>query len=90
MRNYASPHDISINGRDGGLGNLARQRRARDCKKAPPDAGRRLPTTQYLNMEKSISFWVMNSSRAGVPAWVCSMPRLMAGMISEASVTRSP
>lgn len=38
----------------------------------------------------STSCEVMNSSSTGTPFWVCSMPRLIAGMISAGSVTRSP
>ncbi len=45
---------------------------------------------RYLNLETSTSLLVMNSSSAGVPRRVCSMPRLIAGMISSGSVTRSP
>ena len=46
--------------------------------------------TRYLNVETSISFWVMNSGSAGRPSRVCWMPRLIAGTISAGSVTRSP
>ncbi len=34
-----------------------------------------------LNVEIASSFWVMNSSRAGVPACVCPIARVRAGMI---------
>lgn len=44
----------------------------------------------YLNIEKLISFSVMNSSRTGMPSRVLAIPRLMAGMISPGSVMRSP
>ena len=47
-------------------------------------------TTDYLGTEIETSFEVMNSSRTGTPFLVCSMPRLMAGMISSVLVTRSP
>jgi hypothetical protein len=43
-----------------------------------------------LNFETEVSLQVMNSSRAGSPRSVASMPRLIAGTISEGSVTRSP
>ena len=56
--------------------------------------GRRLTTTatHYLiqGLETCVSCSVMNSSSTGTPFCVCSMPRLMAGMMSSAFVTRSP
>ncbi len=42
------------------------------------------------NTEYSISLLVMNSSSTGRPSCVCWIPRVMAGTISDASVTRSP
>jgi hypothetical protein len=42
------------------------------------------------NLETSTSLAVMNSSSAGWPRSVASMPRLIAGMISAGSVIRSP
>jgi len=42
------------------------------------------------NFETRVSFAVMNSSRAGLPACVCSMPRRIAALISPGWVTRSP
>ncbi len=44
----------------------------------------------HLNIENWISFSVMNSSSAGVPSCVFRTARLMAGMISAGSLTRSP
>ena len=44
----------------------------------------------YLNVETASSFWVMNSSRAGVPSCVRPIARVMAGMICSGSLTRSP
>src|SRR5215510_12445771 len=44
--------------------------------------------TGYI--EKSSAFSVMNSRSAGTPSCVFTMARLMAGTISEGSVTRSP
>ena len=41
-------------------------------------------------LEISISFVVMNSSNAGWPRWVASIPRLSAATMSAGSVTRSP
>ena len=40
--------------------------------------------------ETAVSLEVMNSSSAGVPFLVCSMPRRMAGTMSATFVTRSP
>ena len=40
--------------------------------------------------ETAVSWRVMNSSSAGLPSFVCAMPRLIAGTISAGSVTRSP
>ena len=37
-----------------------------------------------------VSFDVMNSSSAGLPACVCSIPRLIAALMSSGCVTRSP
>ena len=48
------------------------------------------PAIAYLKLEISVSLQVMNSSKAGTPASVCSIPRLIAGMISSGSVIRSP
>jgi hypothetical protein len=42
------------------------------------------------NFETRVSFAVMNSSRAGLPACVCSIPRWIAALISPGWVTRSP
>ena len=42
------------------------------------------------NLETRVSFAVMNSSSAGLPALVCSMPRWIAALIWSGSVTRSP
>jgi hypothetical protein len=59
----------------------------------PPSAA--LPTLHFhrfagARRETAVSFDVMNSSSAGVPFFVCSMPRLIAGTIAPGSVTRSP
>ena len=45
---------------------------------------------RYEYIEKSTAFSVMNSRSAGLPSCVCLIARLMAGMISPGSVTRSP
>lgn len=47
-------------------------------------------TGSYFGTEIVTSLEVMNSSSAGTPFLVCSMPRLMAGMMSSGLVTRSP
>ena len=44
----------------------------------------------YPKRETSTAFSVMNSSKAGVPSRVFSMPRRIAAWISPGSVTRSP
>ncbi len=49
-----------------------------------------LPVTAAYSREARVSWPVMNSSKAGVPASVSAMPRLMAGMMSSGRVTRSP
>ena len=46
--------------------------------------------TVVQNFETRVSFAVMNSSSAGLPALVCSMPRWIAALIWPGSVTRSP
>ena len=51
-----------------------------------PWSWQRLPQRR----DTAVSLDVMNSSSAGVPLRVCSMPRLMAGMISAIDVTLSP
>ncbi len=48
------------------------------------------PPAAAQNLEIRVSLPVMNSSSTGLPALVCSMPRLIAGMISSGVVTRSP
>ena len=44
----------------------------------------------YQNFDTRVSFAVMNSSSAGLPALVCSMPRWIAALMSPGWVTRSP
>ena len=71
----------------------ARAARAPDLGREPADVQdveRRQPGLRYLKIEKSISFWVMNSSSAGWPSRVARIPRRMAGTISPGVVTRSP
>ncbi len=53
----------------------------------PPVLAARSPGQSF---ETAVSFEVMNSSSAGTPWRVCSIPRRMAGTISPGSVTRSP
>ena len=53
-------------------------------------ASRAAGADAQTNLEMLVSLQVMNSSSAGVPFRVCSMPRLIAGTISSGSVTRSP
>ena len=48
------------------------------------------PPRPRQNFETRVSFAVMNSSSAGLPACVCSMPRWIAALICAGSVTRSP
>ena len=48
------------------------------------------PPVLPQNLETRVSFAVMNSSSAGLPAWVCSIPRWIAALISPGCVTRSP
>ena len=61
-----------------------------------PDIDRRHPSSRPRgarpgqSLETAVSFEVMNSSSAGTPCLVFSMPRRMAGTISDGSVTRSP
>jgi hypothetical protein len=57
---------------------------------AAPQAGRGNYRFAGASRETAVSFDVMNSSSAGVPLFVCSIPRLIAGTISPGSVTRSP
>ena len=48
------------------------------------------PATRCQNFDTSTSFVVMNSSSAGLPSCVASMPRLIAGTMSAGFSTRSP
>jgi hypothetical protein len=45
---------------------------------------------QVPGLATSVSLDVMNSSSTGMPSFVFSMPRLIAGIISSGLVTRSP
>jgi hypothetical protein len=55
-----------------------------------PRSGRVRGAPPHPKRETSTAFSVMNSSSAGVPSRVFSMPRRIAGTISSGSVTRSP
>jgi hypothetical protein len=52
--------------------------------------GDNAPPVRPQNFETRVSFAVINSSRAGLPAWVWAIPRWIAALMSPGWVTRSP